>query len=428
MGHLGTLAPMGGDSWSDDGVTYLGDRRSGGADADGGGAQKPAALLLTGDLGAGHHIVTQVVAESFRRIGFRTEVLDCMSLLGPINSRVGDWIFRRLIGLPTLYDGIHFSHFRSGSGLARMVDRLATQKLVPALADHLGRRHFDVVVASFATGASALARLGRPDGGPVTVVLCTDVSPHSLWVRFGIDLFLVTSDAAAEAVRRYSPDAPVAVVPPPVRSGFYEAPDRAEARRRLGICPDAPCVLLMGGGWGLGPLEKTARLLAERDVEVLAVAGRNERLARVLGRLADRDRRVHAYGFTEDVPVLMAAADAVMTTPGATTCSEARMMGRPLVLLDVMPGHGRDNIQHELEMGRAAVCDPDPHRLAACVSAVLDRWPPSTAAPSDQNRFAFEFARVLTDMGAPARPAARRSRAHRRAPQQPNPLKEVDWR
>jgi processive 1,2-diacylglycerol beta-glucosyltransferase len=413
---------MGGASWADDGVTYLGARRNEGA-----GGRTPAALLLTGDLGAGHHIVTQVVADSFRSMGFRTEVLDCMSLLGPISSRIGNWVFRRLIGLPTLYDGIHFSHFRSGSWLARMVDRLATQKLVPALADHLDRRRFDVVVASFATGASALARLGRPDGGPVTVVLCTDVSPHSLWVRFGIDLFLVTSEAAAEAVRRYSPDAPVAVVPPPVRAAFYEAPDRAEARRQLGVEADAPCVLLMGGGWGIGPLGQTARLLAERDVEVLAVAGRNVRLARVLDRLAGRDRRVHAYGFTEEIPLLMAAADAVLTTPGATTCGEARLMGRPLVLLDVMPGHGRDNIQHELEMGRAAVCDPDPHRLAACVSAVLDRWPPATGGPG-QDRFAFEFARVLTDVGAPAPATVRRGRPHRRAGQQPNPLREVDLR
>lgn len=38
----------------------------------------------------------------------------------------------------------------------------------------------------------------------------------------------------------------------------------------------------------------------------------------------------------------MAAADLVVCLPGATTCSEARVVGRPLLLLDVMPGHGHD--------------------------------------------------------------------------------------
>ena len=47
----------------------------------------------------------------------------------------------------------------------------------------------------------------------------------------------------------------------------------------------------------------------------------------------------------------MAAADVVVALPGATTCSEARVVGRQLLLLDVMPGHGRDNLLHELELG-----------------------------------------------------------------------------
>ena len=66
------------------------------------------------------------------------------------------------------------------------------------------------------------------------------------------------------------------------------------------------------------------------------------------------------FGFTDRVPELMAAADLVVALPGATTCSEARVVGRQLLLLDVMPGHGRDNLLHELELGGAHVCLPTP--------------------------------------------------------------------
>jgi hypothetical protein len=43
------------------------------------------------------------------------------------------------------------------------------------------------------------------------------------------------------------------------------------------------------------------------------------------------------------------------------------------VLLDAMPGHGRENLQHELELGGADACNPRPSDLTASVLATLDR-------------------------------------------------------
>lgn len=393
-----------------------------------GGSQAPTALVLTGNLGLGHHMVTEVVADSFARMGWRTEVVDCMSLLGSWSSRLGDGAFRGLMRIPTLYDGIHFSHFRTGSWLARLLDGMAVKRLVPTLSQQLADRQLDVVVATFATGASAIGRLfdsGRPGRRPATVVLCTDAAPHSLWVTSGVDLFLVTSESAAAAIRRYSPRARVTVVAPPVRPGFYEAPTQAEARAELGMDRTDRCVLLMGGGWGLGPLAQIARLLAEQEVTVLAVAGRNAKLARALRAEAQSQPRIRSYGYTPDIPRLMAAADLVLTTPGATTCSEARVVGRPLLLLDVIPGHGRDNIQRELEMGSADVCDPDPQRLTANVLATLDRTIGTHALRASRDRFSEGFAASLMSIGI-EKVGTRHRLGHSRGARQGGTLKEID--
>ena len=71
----------------------------------------------------------------------------------------------------------------------------------------------------------------------------------------------------------------------------------------------------------------------------------------------------------------MAASDVVVALPGATTCSEARVVGRQLLLLDVMPGHGRDNLLHELELGAAHVCGPVPAAVTSSALALLDDVP-----------------------------------------------------
>jgi UDP-N-acetylglucosamine:LPS N-acetylglucosamine transferase len=382
------------------------------------------AVVLTGSLGMGHHVVTDVVVDSLGRLGFDAVTLDCMALLGRRAARAGDWLFRHLLGLPAVYDGLHFAQFRPGGPLATAMDRLATRRLVPALRTALEDQPADLVVAAFATGASAAAKLtATPSAGrrPTTVVLCTDVTPHRLWVHGPADLYLVTSQAAAAAVRRYEPAAQIVVVPPPVRRQFGHPPDQATARRALGVDEAARCTLLMGGGWGLGPLAATAEALADRGVTVLAVAGRNRRLHQALEDLARRRPEVVPFGFVDDVATLMAAADVVLTTPGATTCSEVRAVGRPLVLLDVVPGHGRDNVQHELELGDADVCDPDPGRLTASVLSVLDRVGagegveprrPRPALGPDAWEAAFGealavlgFGPIPTDAGAGCRPA-----------------------
>ena len=338
-----------------------------------GGALTGRALILSGSLGHGHDVIAGVIAGSLERLSWRVQVLDCMTMLGPIGAKLGDRVFRRLTSMPGIYDGLHFGHLRRSSRITRFMDREATRRLVPALEEELEREPAELVVSAFATGASRAAKLTQSSRRPKTMVLCTDATLHRLWVREGIDLFLVTSSAAAATVRRYLPRANVAIVPPPVRDGFYAVVSQGAARRAAGIPDHVPCVLMMGGGWGLGPLGKVASGLTGAGMHVLAVAGRNVKLERDLRRRAEDDPLLHAFGYSDRIPELMAAADLVLTTPGATTCSEARVVGRPLVLLDVVPGHGRENLQHELEVGEADACGSDPTEVVDVVTAALER-------------------------------------------------------
>src|SRR5581483_5004964 len=112
---------------------------------------------------------------------------------------------------------------------------------------------------------------------------------------------------------------------------------RDQARSALAIPDDAHCVVLMSGSWGIGPLAEAADRLASAGVRVLAIAGNNAKLAERLRAVADRQPLVTAFGWTDRVAELMAASDLVITSSG-DTCSEARAIGRHLLLLDVVPG------------------------------------------------------------------------------------------
>ena len=294
-----------------------------------------------------------------------------MALLGGTGHRVGEQVFRALLSTPGAFDALHFAALRQGGAVARWLDARAVGRIVPRLRPVLTAADPALVVSVFATAAAAVSRLKPELPGIRTLTVCSDLGPHRLWVHPGTDCYLVKSAASAAFVRRFDPTATVVVVPMPVRAAFYDAPARDTARAAMNLPPDARCVLLMAGGWGLGPLAASANALASAGLDVLAVAGRNRRTADELQALAARQPRVHAFGFTDRVPELMAAADAVVTTSG-DTCGEARVVGRRLVLLDVVAGHGRENLQHELELGSAAVASTDPALLTGVVLREVD--------------------------------------------------------
>lgn len=341
------------------------------------------AVLLTGSLGLGHDMLARSCTELLERHGWQTRCVNSMSLLGPRSALAGEQVFGRLVAVPAVYDGLHFAHLRAGSPVATALDRWSARRVVPALRAELEREPADLVLSIFATGAAAAARLKAEVPGRRTVVLCPDVAAHRLWVTEGTDLFLVTSGAAAASVRRFLPRARVAVIPTPVRSAFYAAPSQQQARATLGVPPNARCALVIDSGWGFGRTADSVARLARAGVHVLAVAGRRPGLESEFRSLAHGFQQVHPFGFSERVPELMAAADIVIALPGASTCAEARVVGRPLLLLDVMPGHGRDNLLHELELGGAEVCGPTPADVAAAAVALLDRVPELTAADTD---------------------------------------------
>jgi processive 1,2-diacylglycerol beta-glucosyltransferase len=327
-------------------------------------------LFISGSLGKGHDVLAEACSAALEANGVECEIVDAMALLGSGPGAAGDWVFRRLLSVKAIYDAFHFSQLRDDGRLARLLDRLAVDVMFPHLESTVERFHPELVVSVFATGAGAAQRLKAAGHPLLSMVAMTDSFAHRFWVHESTDLFLVTSAAAGESVRRYWPEARVEIFAAPVRPEFYSAPSREEARERLGVPHDATCVLLMSGAWGLGPLDAAAAELAADGSWVLAVAGTNDSMERKLRDLVRRAPTVVPFGYTDRVPELMAASDVVVTSSG-DTCREARTLGRGIILLDVVPGHGRENLMHELELGGATACMPTPQSIARAVRSFV---------------------------------------------------------
>jgi processive 1,2-diacylglycerol beta-glucosyltransferase len=214
----------------------------------------------------------------------------------------------------------------------------------------------DVVVCTHAFPCGVMAEYKREfaDAPPV-VGIVTDFVVHPFWIHRNIDGYAVATAEMRQALITHgvTPDR-VEVTGIPIDGRFDGHQTKAEARRAIGVDPHKTTLLLMGGGLGIGPLEKAlARIDSLRhDVQTVVVVGKNSRLEQRLADAARRMRKdVTVAGFVPNVYDYMRAADVLVSKPGGLTSSEALAAGLPMVMLRPLPGQEERNARYLQESG-----------------------------------------------------------------------------
>src|SRR5207245_3881339 len=117
---------------------------------------------------------------------------------------------------------------------------------------------------------------------------------------------------------------------------------------------DLPVLLVLSGGFGMGPVEEILAELdkVERALQIVVVTGRNQELRRQLAA-QDRKHPTDVLGFASNMHELMAISDLIISKPGGLTSSEALALGKPLFILNPIPGQEAANSDFLLERGAA---------------------------------------------------------------------------
>jgi processive 1,2-diacylglycerol beta-glucosyltransferase len=200
---------------------------------------------------------------------------------------------------------------------------------------------------------------GKTAGGdqakvhPLVVSVVTDFEAHALWMAECVDLYCVAAESTgARLLARGAKPGSVAATGIPIASRFSQAVDPKAVRRAMGIREDFPVILVLSGGFGMGPIAEMMTQIdkAPAEFQVIAVAGRNEELRRELAALECR-HPVRVLGFANNVHELMAISSLVVTKPGGLTTSEALAMGKPLLIVNPIPGQEAANSDFLLEHG-----------------------------------------------------------------------------
>lgn len=321
-------------------------------------------LVITATIGQGHNAVARSIANGLLERGVSCEVLDMYRYFSPALQKIVQGGY-----LMSIKSVSAFHVRRVGEKYYEMME-----KGYKPLNEHAFARFKNM---PFAKSLKKYLDSYRPDVIVCTQVYCLhmmDIVKSKGWtdaVLIGVDTdftvqahwqgndymdYIVTASdgLTGQLLEKQVPREKILPFGIPISPKFMEKTDKCEAKELLCLDPEKKTLLIMGGSMGYGNIDKTILQLDALpvDFQAMVICGSNVRMRSKLKKLKT-NKRFDVYGFSYNVPLMMDAADVMVTKPGGISLSEGLAKGVPMVLDNAIPGMEDRNADFMVERGLA---------------------------------------------------------------------------
>lgn len=323
-------------------------------------------LILSAPIGSGHKMTAQALVEELRNRN------DIEIYEGDVFSFMPKWVgqcflfcYLKLLQIcPWLY-GLVYSSGKSSTAknLAQEQKHLWLRNWLNCCLLKLGKWYLDsvkpdIVLATHATplGIMSLYKEQHPELWLGAVV--PDYNIHPWWLCDRVDAYFLADE---KLKTRFPAEVLVEAFGLPLRAAF-KAADKRDCREKYGFKADERVALLMGGGEGLLPMEELVKAILNAQLpntRLVVIAGKNEKLVQKLQQsYADiKAEKLQVYGFCEDAPELLTAADVLISKAGAVTAAEALACGIKYIIYKPLPGQETGNAKFLASTHDAKIAD-----------------------------------------------------------------------
>ena len=332
-------------------------------------------LILYITPSSGHYKAAKALKKAVRLINKNREAItiDSLKFLHPWAEGFVNGVYSLVIKkLPFIWGSIYdkkkvFSGLSPFKKIVHYIDRLKIKKLFE-------RINPSVVICTQAFPCGVVCSYKKFIEPKIKVIACiTDLMPHRFWVYEEVDYFTVACEEGKNyLIAEGVPAEKIKITGIPILPQFRHIPNE-EYRKDLGLDPDIPVVLLMGGGSGIGSFKEVVRYLDILDLglQIVIVCGRNQRLYQWF-RTNSRffKKKVVAYEYVDFIDKLMDSADIIVTKPGGITISEALAKHLAVVLINPIPGQEQRNMSF-LVKKKIALQAESSYQAALLIKSIL---------------------------------------------------------
>ncbi|MDD3905599.1 MAG: glycosyltransferase [Candidatus Omnitrophica bacterium] len=188
----------------------------------------------------------------------------------------------------------------------------------------------------------------------ITVV--TDYRLHSWWVADHTDMYVVAGqDTRDDLLKWFVPPEKIKVLGIPVEPVFSKPVDRARILREAGLKEGVFTILVIGGGFGVGPIEDIIKAIGNiQPLQIVTVCGHNKELVGKLEALkATMKANIKVCGYVNNVYEYMGIADLLISKSGGITVSESLARELPIIVISPIMGQETRNSGYIIKHGAA---------------------------------------------------------------------------
>ncbi len=299
-------------------------------------------LVLYTSIGLGHKMIARNIAAELSKYGYSCVTRDILEVENNRLGSFGTTLYMKIISkTPWVWDFLYTNKWVHRL-LLPFRDFVASKNSEKVLSLILNEKP-ELVITTQVTASSVVSNLkkrGLIDCG--LYVAFSDYHFHRFWKVDNADGYLVN------IVEQKSMLIELGISPNDIFVCGITLPEKvvvegAKERKK---------VLLAAGSLGIfEPGDLIDELLKKKEISIVVVTGKNEKLKTVLDNKYSSEERVEVLGFTENMDEVYRNAGIFITKPGGISVAEALSYNLPICVIFTLPGQEEFNMQYLVPKG-----------------------------------------------------------------------------
>lgn len=260
------------------------------------------------------------------------------------------------------------------SPFRRLINFINTRKFLV----FVDKEKFDLIISTHFMITEVIGRhkqKGRTRARLINII--TDFKPHLFWISKQVDSYIVASDLTYSELLKVNVDSfKIKIMGIPIDKEFGLNEPKHQIRKRLGLLTDKFTVLIMGGGYGIGPISKIVNFLnkSKIDFQMIVICGYNKKLYNALEEEKKRCEKLSLIiCYSENVDKILSASDIMISKTGGLAVSEALAKGVPIIALNPIPGQEKRNCEFLIENGLGFVVNNLRQMISRVEELIIDK-------------------------------------------------------
>lgn len=312
--------------------------------------QKKRVLILSASYGQGHNSVGRAVEAAIAQKAGKNAEIVFVDLANELrrytNSAIIKTYERTTRYTPKLY-GFLFQATDNPYSI-KLLKNLISSFNYMRLKKYLIEQNPDIIISLYPAWSHLVKVVYKADKKPfIFVNILTDSTlVHSSWIDNYADYLIVADqDTAKACLKQGANQKKIITLGYPVSAAYENLPTQAAAKSKLGLQTNKKTVLYLASGDHLISARQTVAILAKLDLNLAVICGRNKRLSDFLKKKCKNYNNIHILGWSDQVPIYIAASDIVITKAGGSTVMECLAAQRPIIINRIVPGQEEGNIK-----------------------------------------------------------------------------------